>query len=194
MLSVRDIETYYGETQVLFGVSLDVRAGEIVALLGPSGAGKTTLLRSILGLTPARRGHIEFGGRDVTRLPTHEIARAGIGWVPDDRRVFPTLTAARNLAIARKRTPYRAFTPEACCDIFPALRHLLPRECENMSGGELQMVSISRSRSGLFPSMMFGFSNVEISCELMGSGTMSSVRPKLSTCSRSLLNASTDHC
>jgi len=155
MLSVRDIETYYGETQVLFGVSLDVRAGEIVALLGPSGAGKTTLLRSILGLTPARRGRIGFGGRDVTRLPTHEIARAGIGWVPDDRRVFPTLTAARNLAIARKRTPYRAFTPEACCDIFPALRHLLPRECENMSGGELQMVSISRALVGGSGLMLF---------------------------------------
>lgn len=148
MLTLRDIETFYGETQVLFGVSLDVRAGEIVALLGPSGAGKTTLLRSILGLTPARRGHIEFAGRDVTRLPTHEIARAGIGWVPDDRRVFPTLTAARNLAIARKRTPFRAFTPDACCNIFPALRHLLPRECENMSGGELQMVSISRALVG----------------------------------------------
>jgi branched-chain amino acid transport system ATP-binding protein len=148
VLSVRDLQTFYGETQVLFGVSLEVRAGEIVALLGPSGAGKTTLLRSILGLTPARSGHVEFGGRDVTRLPTHEIARAGVGWVPDDRRVFPTLTAARNLAIARKRTPYPAFTPEACCDIFPALRHLLPRECENMSGGELQMVSISRALVG----------------------------------------------
>jgi branched-chain amino acid transport system ATP-binding protein len=148
VLSLHDIETFYGETQVLFGISLDVRAGEIVALLGPSGAGKTTLLRSILGLTPARRGRVEFGGRDVTRLPTHEIARAGIGWVPDDRRVFPTLTAARNLAIARKRTPFRAFTTDACCDVFPALRHLLPRECENMSGGELQMVSISRALVG----------------------------------------------
>ncbi|MEO8753055.1 MAG: ABC transporter ATP-binding protein [Casimicrobiaceae bacterium] len=148
MLSLRDVETFYGETQVLFGVSLDVRAGEVVALLGPSGAGKTTLLRSILGLTPARRGRVEFGGRDVTRLPTHAIARAGIGWVPDDRRVFPSLTAARNLAIARKRTQFRAFTTDACCDIFPALRHLLPRECENMSGGELQMVSISRALVG----------------------------------------------
>ena len=148
MLSIGDIDTFYGETQVLFGVSLEVKAGEIVALLGPSGAGKTTTLRSILGLTPARRGHIEFAARDVTRLATHEIARAGIGWVPDDRRVFPTLTAARNLAIARKKTPFRAFDVGECCDIFPALINLLPRECENMSGGELQMVSISRALVG----------------------------------------------
>lgn len=148
MLNVRDVETYYGETQVLFGVSLAVAKGEIVALLGPSGAGKTTLLRSILGLTPARRGVVEYAGRDVTRWPTHQIARAGIGWVPDDRRVFPSLTAARNLSIARKRTPFHAFEPADCCEIFPALRHLLPRECENMSGGELQMVSISRALVG----------------------------------------------
>ena len=148
MLNVRDVQTYYGETQVLFGVSLTVARGEIVALLGPSGAGKTTLLRSILGLTPARRGSVEFAGRDVTRWTTHAIARAGIGWVPDDRRVFPSLTAARNLSIARKRTPFRAFAPDECCEIFPALRHLLPRECENMSGGELQMVSISRALVG----------------------------------------------
>ena len=148
MLKVRGLDTHYGESQVLFGVSLDVAQGEVVALLGPSGAGKTTTLRSILGLTPARAGSIEFAGKNITRWPTFRIARLGIGWVPDDRRVFPTLTAARNLAIARKRTPYRAFTPEACCDIFPALRHLLPRECENMSGGELQMVSISRALVG----------------------------------------------
>ena len=148
MLSIGDIDTFYGETQVLFGVSLEVKAGEIVALLGPSGAGKTTTLRSILGLTPARRGSIAFAARDVTRLATHEIARAGIGWVPDDRRVFPSLTAARNLAIARKKTPFRAFDVAECCDIFPALINLLPRECENMSGGELQMVSISRALVG----------------------------------------------
>lgn len=148
MLSVQGIDTYYGETQVLFGVSLDVQAGEVVALLGPSGAGKTTTLRSILGLTPARTGRIDFAGRDITRLPTHEIARAGIGWVPDDRRVFPTLTAARNLSIARKSTQYRAYGVDECCEIFPALRHLLSRECENMSGGELQMVSISRALVG----------------------------------------------
>ena len=148
MLNVRDIDTYYGESQALFGVSLRVDAGEIVALLGPSGAGKTTTLRSILGLTPARGGAVEWQGRDVTRWPTHRIARLGIGWVPDDRRVFPTLTASRNLSIARKRSSFPAYSTEACCDIFPALRNLLPRECENMSGGELQMVSISRALSG----------------------------------------------
>jgi branched-chain amino acid transport system ATP-binding protein len=148
MLNVRDIDTYYGESQALFGVSLSVARGEIVGLLGPSGAGKTTTLRSILGLTPARAGSIEWQGKDVTRWPTHRIARLGIGWVPDDRRVFPTLTASRNLSIARKPSPFPSYTTEACCDIFPALRNLLPRECENMSGGELQMVSISRALAG----------------------------------------------
>lgn len=148
MLTIDGIDTFYGETQVLFGVSLEVGAGEIVALLGPSGAGKTTTLRSILGLTPARQGRITFCDRDITRRPTHEIARAGVGWVPDDRRVFPSLTAARNLSIARKSTPFKGYDEDACCDIFPALRHLLPRECENMSGGELQMVSISRALVG----------------------------------------------
>ena len=148
LLDVRAIDTYYGESQVLFGVSVRVEAGEIVGLLGPSGAGKTTTLRSVLGLTPARNGAIQWQGRDVTRWPTHRIARLGIGWVPDDRRVFPTLTASRNLAIARKPSPFPAYSTEACSDIFPALRNLLPRECENMSGGELQMVSISRALSG----------------------------------------------
>ena len=81
----------------------------MVALLGPNGAGKTTTLRSILGLTPRARGAIRFDGRDITRAPTHEIARSGIGWVPDDRRIFPTLTVARNLAIARKK--HRASAP-----------------------------------------------------------------------------------
>jgi branched-chain amino acid transport system ATP-binding protein len=148
MLDVRAIDTYYGETQVLFGVSLTVGAGEIVALLGPSGAGKTTTLRSILGLTPARSGVVEWQHRDVTRWPTHRISRLGIKWVPDDRRVFPTLSAARNLSIARGSSPFLAYTTAECCEIFPALRNLLARDCENMSGGELQMVSISRALAG----------------------------------------------
>ena len=148
MLSIDALDVYYGETQVLFGVSLGVAAGEVVALLGPNGAGKTTTLRAILGLTPARRGKVVFDGDDVTRAPTHEIARRGLSWVPDDRRVFPSLTAARNLSIAQRSTRFEAWPVERCCELFPALRHLLPRECENMSGGELQMVSISRALVG----------------------------------------------
>jgi branched-chain amino acid transport system ATP-binding protein len=148
MLSLANVDAYYGETQVLFDVSLDVAAGEVVALLGPNGAGKTTTLRAVLGLTPARRGRIAFDGEDITGAPTHRIARRGLSWVPDDRRVFPSLTAARNLQIARKRTRFHGYSVAECCEIFPALAHLLPRECENLSGGELQMVSISRALVG----------------------------------------------
>ncbi len=148
VLSVHRIDTFYGETQVLFDVSLQVRPGEVVALLGINGAGKTTTLRSILGLTPPRKGGIGFDGRDIARMPTHEIARAGIGWVPDDRRIFPTLSVARNLAIARKRTRFRAWTEKECFEIFSALEYLMHRECENLSGGEMQMVAISRALLG----------------------------------------------
>jgi len=148
MLSVERINTFYGETQALFDVSLEVGAGEVVALLGPNGAGKTTTLRSILGLTPARSGAIRFDGRDVTRRSTHEIARGGVGWVPDDRRIFPTLTVARNLAIARKKTRFRAWSEKECFEIFSALEYLMHRECENLSGGEMQMVAISRALIG----------------------------------------------
>jgi branched-chain amino acid transport system ATP-binding protein len=148
MLEVDTVHAFYGETQALFGVSLSVAAGEVVALLGPNGAGKTTTLRAILGLTPARQGSIRFDGRDITHAPTHEIARRGIGWVPDDRRVFPTLTVARNLAIARKKTRFRAWSEGECFEIFSALSHLMPRECENLSGGEMQMVAISRALLG----------------------------------------------
>ena len=148
MLSIDRIDTFYGETQVLFGVSLSVAPGEVVALLGPNGAGKTTTLRSILGLTPARRGTIRFDGADVTSMPTHEIAGRGIGWVPDDRRIFPTLTVARNLEIARKRTRFRAWGLKECFEIFTALEYLMARDCENLSGGEMQMVAISRVLMG----------------------------------------------
>lgn len=145
MLSVSGIETFYGETQALFGVSLEIGRGEVVALLGANGAGKTTTIRSILGLSPPRRGHIRFDGEDITRLPTHRIARKGISWVPDDRRVFPSLTGARNLRLGTRRTQFRAWCVDEMCAIFPALEHLMRRECENMSGGELQMVAISRA-------------------------------------------------
>ena len=148
MLEITGIETFYGETQALFGPSLRVGEGEIVALLGPNGAGKTTTLRSILGLSPPRRGTIRFDGQDITRLATHRISRLGIGWVPDDRRVFPMLTGRRNLALGARRTRFRAWSQEEMCEVFPALQHLFSRDCEAMSGGELQMIAISRALLG----------------------------------------------
>ncbi len=148
MLDIKSVDSSYGETQVLFNLSLNIAPGEVVSLLGPNGAGKTTALRSILGLTPPTRGSIYFDGVDVTRLPTHKIAGMGIGWVPDDRRIFPTLTVARNLRIAVKKTRFRAWSDKECFEIFSAMEYLMDRECENLSGGEMQMVAISRALMG----------------------------------------------
>jgi branched-chain amino acid transport system ATP-binding protein len=148
MLEVSRVDTYYGETQALFGASLDVRQGEAVALLGPNGAGKTTTLRSILGLTPARRGNIRFGGQEITRAQSHDIARSGIGWVPDDRRIFPALKVKTNLALGKKKTRYRSWSEKEVYELFPALEYLLERDSENLSGGELQMVAIGRALLG----------------------------------------------
>jgi len=148
MLALESIHSFYGETEALFGVSLEVAAGEVVALLGPNGAGKTTTLRSILNLTDVKRGAIRFDGADITRAPTHLIARKGIGWVPDDRRIFPTLTVERNLSIAKKNSRFRAWTEKECFELFSALEYLKHRECENLSGGEMQMVAISRALVG----------------------------------------------
>jgi len=148
MLEIQNIETYYGETQALFGVSLDVKKGEAVALLGPNGAGKTTVLRSILGLTPARRGAIRFSGKEITRAATNDIACSGIGWVPDDRRIFPALKVKTNLALGKKKTAFRSWSEKEVYGLFPALEYLLERESENLSGGEMQMVAIGRALLG----------------------------------------------
>ncbi|HKH33924.1 MAG TPA: ABC transporter ATP-binding protein, partial [Beijerinckiaceae bacterium] len=144
LLSVEGIHTYYGETQVLFDLSLSVAPAEVFALLGPNGAGKTTTLRSILGLTRPKRGRIRFAGADVTHWPTHRIARAGVGWVPDDRRLCPTLTVAKNLSIAEKRSRFRSWSLKDAFGIFSPIELLMHREAENLSGGEMQMVAISR--------------------------------------------------
>ena len=148
MLDVANIETYYGETQALFGSTIRVNEGEVVSLLGPNGAGKTTTLRSILGLTPPRSGRISFDGKDITRTETHKIALMGIGWVPDDRRIFPSLTVARNLQIGVKKTRFKSWDIDDVFGIFSALEYLMTRECENLSGGEMQMVAISRALLG----------------------------------------------
>ena len=148
ILEIENIDTFYGETQVLFDVSMNVAEGEAVALLGQNGSGRTTLVRSILGLTPPRTGKIIFDGIDITTKLTHEIAQMGIGWVPDDRRIFPTLTVARNLSIAHKSTKFRSWTHSEIFEVFSALEYLMERECENLSGGEMQMVAISRALLG----------------------------------------------
>ena len=148
MLNLSGIDVFYGETQALFGVSLSIERGEVVALLGPNGAGKTTTLRAVLGLTPAKRGRVCFDGVDITRRPTHEIARMGISWVPEDRRLCPTLTVARNLSIAVKRTKFRPWALKQVTEIFTALDYLMDREAETLSGGEMQMVSIARALLG----------------------------------------------
>jgi branched-chain amino acid transport system ATP-binding protein len=148
MLSVSNVQAFYKETQALFGVSLTVNNGEAVALLGANGAGKTTVLRSILGLTPPRAGSITFDGADISHRQTHEIARLGIGWVPEDRRIFPSLTVKTNLSLGVKTTRYKAWRLGDCFALFSALEYLMDRECENLSGGEMQMVSISRAMLG----------------------------------------------
>ena len=148
MLEIERIDTFYGETQALFGASLAVRQGEAVALLGPNGAGKTTMLRSTLGPTPPRSGGIRFGGKEISRSATHEIARRGIGWVPDDRRIFPALTVKANLALGKRRSIFRNWTEKEVYELFPALEYLLERESENLSGGEMQMVAIGRALLG----------------------------------------------
>jgi branched-chain amino acid transport system ATP-binding protein len=121
---------------------------ETVCLLGRNGAGKTTLLRSILGLTPAKEGRIVFQGEEITRLMTHIIARKGIGWVPDSRRIFPTLTVQRNLEIARRSTAHKEWDLKEVYQHFPVLEQLKNLNGENLSGGQQQMLAIARTLMG----------------------------------------------
>ena len=150
ILNVDKINSFYGEAHVLHEIQLEVRRGEAVAILGRNGAGKTTLLRSILGLTPAKTGTIAFQGKDITHLPTNEIANLGLGWVPDNRRIFPTLTVQQNLEIARKKgnTGKIQWDLERVYSHFPALKELANQKGETLSGGEQQMLSIARTLMG----------------------------------------------
>ena len=149
LLDVRDIHTSYGRSRALFGVSLTVPEGACVCLLGRNGVGKTTTMRSIMGLTPASSGQILWKGEDITRRRPFEIARAGIGFVPEDRRVFADLSVLENLEVGgRAAARPGSWSVDAVFDLFPKLRELSGRRAGYLSGGEQQMLTIGRTLMG----------------------------------------------
>ena len=148
ILAVEDIHTAYGLSRVLFGVSLRVAPGECVCLLGRNGVGKTTTMRSIMGLTPPSSGRVVWKGRDITREAPFRAAALGIGFVPEDRRIFADLTVWENLDVAARRARSDGFTIERVFDLFPALRELRDRSGGFLSGGEQQMLTIARTLMG----------------------------------------------
>ncbi len=146
MLKVEAIHTFYGLSHILFGVSLDVSAGEIVCLLGRNGAGKSTIIKSVMGLVPPREGKVLYKGTDIIGKKPYLIARMGIGYVPDDRRVFADLTVGENLEISERRTDVpNAWNMERVYEFFPPLKHIDSRKAGSLSGGEQQMLTIARS-------------------------------------------------
>jgi branched-chain amino acid transport system ATP-binding protein len=149
LLTVEGIHTAYGLSRVLFGISLEVAAGECVCLLGRNGVGKTTTMRSVMGLTPPASGRILWKERDITGWAPHKIARAGIGFVPEDRRIFAELTVWENLDVAGRAggRPGR-WTIETVYELFPVLRNLSNRQGGFLSGGEQQMLTIARTLMG----------------------------------------------
>jgi branched-chain amino acid transport system ATP-binding protein len=148
LLEVESIHTYYGKSHVLRGVSLRVERGETVALLGLNGAGKTTTIRSILGLTPARSGSIKFKGVEIRGMPTHQIAKMGIGYVPEGRLMFGALTTLESLQLAERGNGKDAWTIERTFQRFPKLAELRNRKSGRLSGGEQEMLAIGRALVG----------------------------------------------
>ena len=147
MLALHDVQTFYGQSQVLFGMSLEVKSGEVVTLLGRNGMGKTTTIRSIMGLTPARAGAIRFEGRDITHLPSHKVARLGFGLVPEGRQVFPNLTVQENLVATAHNHAKRSnpWTLKAIYELFPGVAARRANMGNQLSGGEQQMVAVGRA-------------------------------------------------
>ncbi len=146
MLEVEKIHTYYGMSHILFGVSLNVSKGEIVCLLGRNGAGKSTTMRSIMGLTPPRQGKISYKGNNIAGKKPYQLAKLGIGYVPDDRRVFADLTVKDNLKISeRKINGKNSWNIETVFEFFPALKKIDFRKAGFLSGGEQQMLTIARA-------------------------------------------------
>ena len=145
ILEAEQIHTYYGTSHILFGISFEVREGESICLLGRNGAGKTTTLRSIIGLTPPRSGKIRFRGKDIVGKPPYRIAQLGIGFVPDDRRIFPDLTVRQNILVARREREGSNWNLDSVYNLFPKLQQLDTHMGTQLSGGEQQMLTIART-------------------------------------------------
>jgi branched-chain amino acid transport system ATP-binding protein len=155
MLAVENLSAWYGAAQILFDLTFEVRAGEVVAFMGRNGAGKSTTFKAIMGLLAHRSGSVRFHGRDISRLKSFEIARLGLGYTPEDRRIFSDLTVLENLDVGRQpaRTfadgrPAPSWTPERLFALFPNLAEMEDRLGSRMSGGEQQMLTVARTLMG----------------------------------------------
>jgi branched-chain amino acid transport system ATP-binding protein len=150
MLSVRDLHAFYGRAHILHGVSLEANAGEVVALLGRNGAGKSTAMKAIMGLVVPARGEVSFAGERIDRLPPYRIARLGLGYVPEERRIFTELSVMENLEVGRQpaRDGAPAWTEDKLFALFPNLGRMRERPGGRMSGGEQQMLTIARTLMG----------------------------------------------
>jgi branched-chain amino acid transport system ATP-binding protein len=150
MLEVHALDAWYGRAQILFGVSLGVAAGECVALVGRNGAGKSTTMKAVMGLVARRRGRVAFRGTDISGLPPYRIGRLGLGWVPEDRRIFTDLTVRENLAVARQppRDGAPTWDEAKLFALFPNLAAMPDRPGGRMSGGEQQMLTVARTLMG----------------------------------------------
>ena len=145
MLTISNLNQYYGGSHILRDLSFEVPAGKVTALLGRNGVGKTTLLKTLMGLVPARTGSIRFGERDLTAAPPYQRVRAGIGYVPQGREIFPRLTVEENLRMGLATQPRRARVPERIFEMFPVLRQMLGRRGGDLSGGQQQQLAIGRA-------------------------------------------------
>jgi len=150
MVEVRGLTAAYGRARILFGLDFAAQAGEVLVLLGRNGAGKSTTLKSIMGLVRGRGGEVRFAGVRIDALPAHRIARLGLGYVPEDRRIFTDLTVRENLEVGRQppRAGLAPWTPERLFALFPSLEPMQPRLGARMSGGEQQMLAIARTLMG----------------------------------------------
>ncbi len=155
LLSAKGLNAWYGAAHILFDVDLQVNRGEVVALMGRNGAGKSTTLKTLMGLLAKRKGTIQFLGKDVSKADPHDVARAGLGYVPEDRRVFADLTVMENLEVGRQPPRHWAdgsaapvWTPEKLFKLFPNLGEMPDRPGGRMSGGEQQMLTVARTLMG----------------------------------------------